>query len=73
MGLRDFARLRRDAPLNPFDLARFANLFVVDIERDQGSEQPESGTSSWFGIGGMVWRSLLEASARWPKNRGAQP
>ncbi|CAN5846358.1 hypothetical protein BH18ACI4_BH18ACI4_03400 [soil metagenome] len=36
MGLRDFARLRRDAPLNPFDLARFANLFVVDIERIKG-------------------------------------
>jgi IrrE N-terminal-like domain len=36
MGLRDFARLRDDAPLNPFELARFANLFVVDIERIEG-------------------------------------
>ncbi|MCM3901373.1 MAG: ImmA/IrrE family metallo-endopeptidase [Pyrinomonadaceae bacterium] len=36
MGLRDFARLRHDAPLNPFDLARFANLLVVDIERIKG-------------------------------------
>ncbi len=36
MGLRDFAGLRSDAPLNPFDLARFANLFVVDIERIKG-------------------------------------
>lgn len=36
MGLRDFARLRHEAPLNPFDLARFANLLVVDIERING-------------------------------------
>ena len=36
MGLRDFARLRCDASLNPFDLARFANLFVVDLERIKG-------------------------------------
>ncbi|MBA3515129.1 MAG: ImmA/IrrE family metallo-endopeptidase [Pyrinomonadaceae bacterium] len=36
MGLRDFARLRRDAPLNPFDLARYANLFVVDIDQIKG-------------------------------------
>jgi IrrE N-terminal-like domain len=36
MGLRDFAGLRRDAPLNPFDLARFANLLIVDIERIKG-------------------------------------
>lgn len=36
MGLRDFARLRCDAPLNPFDLARFANLFVVELERIKG-------------------------------------
>lgn len=36
IGLRDFARLRRDAPLNPFDLARFANLLVVDFERIRG-------------------------------------
>lgn len=33
LGLRDFARARPDAPLNPFDLARFANLLVVDLEK----------------------------------------
>ena len=33
VGLRDFARIRPDAPLNPFNLARFANLFVVDLDR----------------------------------------
>ena len=35
-GLRDFARARPDAPLNPFDLARLANLLVVDIDRIKG-------------------------------------
>lgn len=36
LGLRDFARVRPSAPLNPFDLASFANLLVVDIERING-------------------------------------
>lgn len=55
MGLRDFARLRRDAPLNPFDLARFANLFIVDIKRikDLSSQSRElllgSGSEEWSG------------------------
>lgn len=33
LGVRDFARVRGDAPLNPFNLARFANLLVVEIDR----------------------------------------
>ena len=33
MGLREFARVDPDRPLNPFALARFANLLVVDIEK----------------------------------------
>jgi hypothetical protein len=33
MGLREFARVDSDRPLNPFALARFANLLVVDIEK----------------------------------------
>jgi hypothetical protein len=55
MGLRDFARLRHDAPLNPFDLARFANLFVVDIARirDLSSQSRElllgSASEEWSG------------------------
>jgi uncharacterized protein DUF955 len=55
MGLRDFGRLRSDAPLNPFDLARFANLFVVDIERikDLSSQSRElllgSASEEWSG------------------------
>lgn len=32
LGLRDFARVRPDSPLNPFELARFANLLVVKFE-----------------------------------------
>lgn len=33
MGLRDFAGVRGDGPLNPFDLASFANLLVVDMDQ----------------------------------------
>jgi hypothetical protein len=29
LACRDFARVRIDQPLNPFDLARFANLIVI--------------------------------------------
>lgn len=62
MGLRDFARLRRDAPLNPFDLARFANLFVVDIEQIKGlSKQSRElllGSASEEWSGGACSRPL---------------
>ena len=33
LGLRDFAQVRVDLPLNPFELARFANLVVIKIEQ----------------------------------------
>ena len=33
LGLRDFARVRNDLPLNPFELAGFANLIVVRMEQ----------------------------------------
>ncbi|MGI8919568.1 MAG: ImmA/IrrE family metallo-endopeptidase [Pyrinomonadaceae bacterium] len=33
LGLRDFARVPPDAALNPFYLARFANLLVVDFDK----------------------------------------
>lgn len=36
LGLRDFARVRIDSALNPFDLARFANLVVVSFEQIKG-------------------------------------
>ena len=36
LGLRDFAGVRGDAPLNPFALARFANLLVIDFDQIKG-------------------------------------
>lgn len=36
MGLREFARVRPDVSLNPFDLAQFANLMVVEFEQLKG-------------------------------------
>jgi hypothetical protein len=36
LGLREFARARVDATLNPFTLARFANLLVVDFDQVKG-------------------------------------
>lgn len=62
MGLRDFARLHRDAPLNPFELARFANLFVVDIKRIKGlsgqSRKLLLGSASEEWSGGACSRPL---------------
>jgi hypothetical protein len=36
LGLRDFARVRSDQPLNPFELARFANLVVLRFDQIKG-------------------------------------
>lgn len=36
LGLRDFARVGTDARLDPFALARFASLLVVDFDQIQG-------------------------------------
>jgi len=36
IALRDFARVRPDVSLNPFDLAQFANLMVVEFEQLKG-------------------------------------
>jgi hypothetical protein len=36
LGLRDFARVRIDQPLNPFELARFANLLVIRFDQIEG-------------------------------------
>lgn len=36
MALREFARVRPDVSLNPFDLAQFANLMVVEFEQLKG-------------------------------------
>ena len=55
LGLRDFARVRIDQPLNPFDLAHFANLLVIRFEEIAGlSENARehllgSASESWSG------------------------
>jgi hypothetical protein len=36
LGLRDFARVRADSALNPFDLARFAKLIVISFDQVEG-------------------------------------
>lgn len=36
MGLRDFAGVTADQPLDPFDLAKFARLLVVDFDSIEG-------------------------------------
>jgi hypothetical protein len=36
LGLRDFARLREQQPLDPFALAHYARLLVVDFEQIEG-------------------------------------
>ena len=36
LGLRDFALVARHQPLNPFDLAKFANLIVVRFDQIEG-------------------------------------
>jgi hypothetical protein len=36
LGFRDFAGVRSGAPLNPFRLAKFANLLVIDFHRIKG-------------------------------------
>jgi len=36
LGFRDFAGVRAEAPLDPFHLARFANLLVVDFDQIKG-------------------------------------
>ena len=62
MGFRSFARVRADAPLNPFRLAKFANLFVLDFDQIKGlSEQTRvhllgSGSEAWSG--GATSRAL---------------
>lgn len=55
IGLREFARLKTDQPLDPFRLARFANLLVLDFHAVQGlSEESREhllgdAASSWSG------------------------
>ena len=55
MALREFARVKPDLSLNPFDLAQFANLMVVEFEQLNGlSERARQhllgpASESWSG------------------------
>jgi len=62
LGIRDFARVRLNAPLNPFTLARFASLLVVDFDQIRGlSKQARKhllGPASEAWSGGAASRPL---------------
>lgn len=62
LGLRDFARVQSDAPLNPFDLARFASLLVVNMddikELSQTARKHLLGSASEQWSGGACSRAL---------------
>lgn len=55
LGFRDFARVGPKAPLNPFHLAKFANLVVIDFDQIQGLSARNrehllgSATEEWSG------------------------
>lgn len=53
LGLRDFARVREDAPLYPFALARFAKLLVVDF--DQVKELSPAAREHLLGAASEAW------------------
>lgn len=53
LGLRDFARVRIDQPLNPFDLASFANLLVIRFDEVAGLS--ESAREHLLGSASEKW------------------
>src|SRR5918911_176710 len=54
MGLRDFAGLSRDdEPLDPFALAQFAKLMVIDFEQIEGLS--EEAREHLLGAGADAW------------------
>ncbi|MGI9067770.1 MAG: ImmA/IrrE family metallo-endopeptidase [Pyrinomonadaceae bacterium] len=61
-GFREFARVRPTAPLNPFLLARFANLVVIDFDQIKGlsakNRQHLLGSASEEWSGGACSRPL---------------
>jgi hypothetical protein len=62
LGLRDFARVPPDAALNPFALARFANLLVVDFDKlrdlSQQTRDHLLGSAAEEWSGGATSRAL---------------
>ena len=60
-GFREFARVKPGAPLNPFHLAKFANLMVLDFEKIKG-------------LSAKTTEHLLgAASAEWSGGAASQP
>ena len=53
LALREFARVKPDAPLDPFTLARFANLIVIDL--DQVKELSDSARQHLLGSAADHW------------------
>ncbi len=53
LGIRDFAGVRPDAPLDPFHLAKFANLLVIDFEQIKGVR--EQAREHLLGAGSEKW------------------
>jgi hypothetical protein len=62
LGFRDFARVGPTAPLNPFRLAKFANLAVIDFDQIKGlsakNRQHLLGSASEEWSGGACSRPL---------------
>jgi hypothetical protein len=53
LALRDFARVRGEAPLDPFTLARFANLIVVSL--DQIKDLSDQAREHLLGLAADSW------------------
>jgi hypothetical protein len=53
LGIRDFAGVRPDAALDPFRLAKFANLLVVDFDQIKGLT--EEAREHLLGAGSEKW------------------
>lgn len=64
LGFRDFARIRPTAPLDPFRLAKFANLIVIDFNQIEGlgakSREHLLGSASEEWSGGACSRPLTD-------------
>ncbi len=61
LGLRDFARIRANRFLNPFELARFANLLVVDLDQIKGLSK--ESRQQLLGMGTEEWSGGASSSA----------
>ncbi len=61
LALRDFARLSSEAALNPFELARFANLLVVEF--DQIKELSKQAKEHLLGTASEDWSGGACATA----------